>query len=184
MGIAEKTCYRCEESTAHNPCPKCGKEQYCHECDRCNLCGKHPAEVTKVIKPPPKPKGEFFLVAQNGGSSGEWYVNAYDTREEAWAFINDCHKHTYNCVGPFSIPSPPDDCDWCTVMGDIIGDAVTERFAIPTETDNAEEDDSEVHPAAVPETAAESDHDAQIELEWDEEAEAAGGPSNGGPART
>jgi len=52
-----------------------------------------------------KVKGEMFVVVQNGGSSAEWYAIAFDTLEDAQAFIDDCDMHTYNCVGPYAMPS-------------------------------------------------------------------------------
>lgn len=36
--IEEKLCTRCGRSTRYSKCPGCGNEQYCHDCDWCNIC--------------------------------------------------------------------------------------------------------------------------------------------------
>ena len=47
----------------------------------------------------------MFLVAQQGGSSREWYIDTYSTRKHAEAAVKGHAKASYNSVGPLKIPA-------------------------------------------------------------------------------
>lgn len=49
--------------------------------------------------------GEHWVVLQQGGSSGEFYVHAHATREDAEADILSCKRSTYNATDPIQVPA-------------------------------------------------------------------------------
>jgi hypothetical protein len=42
MTTENHTCNNCSRSTDSSPCPKCGNDQFCSDCDQCNVCGPKP----------------------------------------------------------------------------------------------------------------------------------------------
>jgi hypothetical protein len=57
-------------------------------------------------KIPRKPKAKtIWLVVQQGGASGEWYAGTYNSKKEADRAIKNHKRATYNCIGPYEIPS-------------------------------------------------------------------------------
>ena len=45
-----------------------------------------------------------FVVIQEGGSTGELYLNAYDTIEEAESFRRSCAEAAYQTSEPLEVP--------------------------------------------------------------------------------
>ena len=47
MTTENHTCNQCSQSTKYSPCPACGNEQFCKDCNYCNICGPKPADQVK-----------------------------------------------------------------------------------------------------------------------------------------
>lgn len=51
-------------------------------------------------------KKKLYTVVQEGGTSSELYVNGYDTKRDADAFIKSASESSYNTIGPIEVPQP------------------------------------------------------------------------------
>ena len=71
---------------------------------------------------------DIFVAVQQGGSSAEWYAVAFTTEADAMAGIKEWNDHTYDSVGPFSVPRC-DEGEWLHVINDALGAAVNSDYA-------------------------------------------------------
>ena len=65
--------------------------------------------------------GHFFVVVQEGGSTGEFYVHGFDTNKQAHNYRRSAGRASYNTSMPIKVPNGTD----MDVLGDIataIGD--------------------------------------------------------------
>lgn len=50
----------------------------------------------------------FFVVVQMGGSTGEFYIHAFDTVKSANAYIKSAARAAYECSEPIKVPGATD----------------------------------------------------------------------------
>jgi hypothetical protein len=90
-----------------------------------------------------------FILMQQGGSSGEWYLHAHESLEEAEEDIKDRALVDYNCTSPMEMPENlakalrafPDAAEELYLLiEEIVTDCVMGNFA---EVDEGELDDDD-----------------------------------------
>jgi len=84
-----------------------------------------------------------YIVMQQGGSSGEWYSQCYDSPEEAQEGINDNDRHTYSSIGPYPIPDTMVTGDVMELLQEVASDACLEDFAEVTSNEDDDDDDDD-----------------------------------------
>lgn len=69
------------------------------------------------------PPGHFFIVVQEGGSTGEFYVHGFDTNKQAHSYRRKAARASYNTSMPIKVPDGTDmDAlgNVATAIGDLL----------------------------------------------------------------
>ena len=137
MSLKDQTCEICGESTRFNPCPRCHAEQFCPDDDHCNACGDHPrAEVSRPSVAKPRETNYVVIVR----SIGQHFAELYETQPQAVSRLNE----TTEGYGPYELPCPAEDCEWCDIVGDVVCDVLAgARYSPDAEAGEHDQEDEE-----------------------------------------